>query len=125
MAETKQFVCRGDEAMVSRLSLFKIAPSSIYDTWDFSDGAQHCPGKFCSYSYHMPFSFPDPRKGREGELTNFAINEKSADESPVCADRNPFLDEHLVGSKPAIDENCYAHGAKGQNVLYKGYARGL
>jgi hypothetical protein len=119
MAEPKQFVCRGDEATVFDLSLFSIRPSSIHSTWDFGDGAQIWPGECVSYSYHMPLAIPDPRPGREGQLTTFRIRERGPKESPVCADRNPFLDEHLAGSKPAIDDNCYAHGGKGQNVLYK------
>jgi hypothetical protein len=120
LAEPEEFVCDGDEAMVFRLSLFKIAPSSIYETWDFGDGAQVWPGACCSYSYHMPFSFPDPREeGREGTLTNFAINKKSRENSPVCADRNPFLDEHLTDTGPSFGENAYAHKEEGQNVLYK------
>ena len=120
MAQPKQFVCTGDEATVFRLSLFNIPPrGGIYDTWDFGDGAQIWPGECCSYSYHMPFSFPDPRPGHEAELTNFAITARSHEDSPLCADRNPFLDEHLVGSSPDVNDNCYAHGGRGQNVLYK------
>jgi hypothetical protein len=119
MAQPKQFVCRGDGALTFRLSLFEIAPSSIYNTWDFGDCAQHWPGECCSYSYHMPFSIPDPRPGHEGELTSFAITARSHEDSPVCADRNPFLDEHTLGAGPALGDNCYAHGGRGQNVLYK------
>ncbi|MHC4708035.1 MAG: type II secretion system protein, partial [Planctomycetota bacterium] len=83
MAEPKQFVCGGDGATIY------VQPMETSNALDFGDGAQMWPGQCCSYSYHMPFSVPDAREGREGELTNFAINDKSADESPVCADRNP------------------------------------
>ncbi|MHC4707497.1 MAG: hypothetical protein ACYS8I_10485, partial [Planctomycetota bacterium] len=119
MALPKQFVCKGDEGTIFKLSLFNIRPESMFDTWDFGDVAQVWPGECCSYSYHMPFAIPDLREGREGELTTFMIRERSPENSPVCADRNPFLDEHLAGSEPAIDDNCYAHGGRGQNVLYK------
>jgi prepilin-type N-terminal cleavage/methylation domain-containing protein len=118
IAPPKLFVCKGDEATVFRLSLFGIAPSSIFNTWDFGDGAQRWPGEFCSYSYHMPFCFPDPRPGREGD-TSFNITDKSAENSPLCADRNPFLDKHLDPLGVGIEDNCYAHGREGQNVLYK------
>jgi hypothetical protein len=119
MAQPKQFVCKGDEALLFRLSLFNIAPSSIYCTWDFGDAAQRWPGECCSYSYHMPFSFPDPRPGHEGEITNLAITARSPEDSALCADRNPFLDENMLGADPTLEDNCYAHGGRGQNVLYK------
>jgi prepilin-type N-terminal cleavage/methylation domain-containing protein len=118
-ASPKQFVCKGDEATIFSLSLFTIKPTSIFNTWDFGDGAQVWPGECCSYSYHMPFAIPDPRPGREGELTTFMVRERSPEDMPVCADRNPFLDEHLAGGSPGIEENAYAHNGDGQNVLYK------
>jgi hypothetical protein len=119
IAQPKQFVCKGDEATVFRLSLFAIAPSSIFNTWDFGDGAQRWPGECCSYSYHMPFCVPDPRPGHEGEMTDFAITARSPEESPLCADRNPFLDENAIPCGPDANSNCAAHGGYGQNVLYK------
>jgi prepilin-type N-terminal cleavage/methylation domain-containing protein len=119
IATPKQFVCRGDGATVFRLSLFNVAPDSIFITWDFGDGAQVWPGECVSYSYQMPFSIPDPRPGREEEMTNFAIKERSLEDSPVCGDRNPFLDKNLIDTSPGLEDNCYAHEGKGQNVLYK------
>jgi len=121
MAQPKQFVCKGDDNVkVFRPSILIIAPKyGIFSTWDFGDGCQIWPGECCSYSYHMPFSFPDLRPGFEGELmkTNFAINQMSPENSPVCADRNPFLDENATDVEAG--DNCAAHGKRGQNVLYK------
>jgi prepilin-type N-terminal cleavage/methylation domain-containing protein len=119
MAQPKQFVCRGDEAVIFKLSLFKIAPSSMFITWDFGDGAQVWPGECCSYSYQMPFSVPDMRPGRDGMMTTFMPRERSPEDMPVCADRNPFIDEHFAAAIPDIEDNCFAHGREGQNVLYK------
>jgi prepilin-type N-terminal cleavage/methylation domain-containing protein len=118
-ASAKQFVCKGDQATIFRLSLFNIAPKSIFETWDFGDGAQVWPGECCSYSYHMPFAIPDPREGMEGEMTTFMVRERSPENSPLCADRNPFLDQHLAGTIPGNEDNAYAHNGNGQNVLYK------
>ena len=120
-AQPKQFVCKGDEATVFKLSLFSVPPrGGMFETWDFGDGPQVWAGECCSYSYHLPFSFPDPRPGpQQGDPITFMIRERSPENSPVCADRSPFLDKHLTGTEPGIEDNAYAHNGDGQNVLYK------
>jgi len=119
MASPKQFVCKGDDnVMLFRPSIFSMPPQNgIFSTWDFGDGAQVWPGECCSYSYHMPFSFIDPRPGHGGDMTNFAVEEVSSGTRPLCADRNPFLDENAIN--PEAGDNCAAHGGDGQNVLYR------
>jgi prepilin-type N-terminal cleavage/methylation domain-containing protein len=142
----KQFNCKGD----SGVKTFKLSdcPTTILDdltkAWDF--GTQ--PGKYCSYSYHMPFSLSGTgTSGSQG----FAINSNSPPASPLAADRNPTLDgnaqSYLAGGTnggaaletgkltpcarwgtgtPARNEymdpdlvyNSFAHQREGQNVLF-------
>jgi hypothetical protein len=54
-----------------------------------------------------------------GEMTTFMVRERSPEDSPLCADRNPFLDQNLAGTIPGNEDNAYAHNGNGQNVLYK------
>jgi type II secretory pathway pseudopilin PulG len=116
IATPKQFVCKGDDnALVFSLSIFAMPPSSIFDTWDFGiGGGEPWAGECVSYSYHMPFSFPDTRPGfiEFGKMRNFAITEMSPEDSPVCADRNPFLDKNAIAEGPDAGSNCAARWTK-------------
>jgi hypothetical protein len=95
--------------------------------WDFGGGpvgnpsrsgyvALPYPGEVVSYSYHMPYSLP-------GSIETFVITDLSNPASPVCADRNPYLDDNspdLPGDPNGIRGfNSAAHFGRGQNVLYK------
>ena len=82
---TKQFVCKGDGAKEFRLSDYSEALAAgvveLAEVWDFGP----TPGIHCSYSYHMPY----------GEVgTGYALNASSSPKSPLCADRNPYLDKN-------------------------------
>jgi len=92
----KQFVCKGDVGT----KVFKLSDSQVplvdiedvTDVWDFGDGvdtAPTWPGMYCSYSYHMPY---DPWNATPG----FPINAVSNPASPLCADRNPYLDKNAM-----------------------------
>ena len=81
----KQFVCKGDGAKEFRLSDYpaalNVGITELAEVWDFGP----TPGIHCSYSYHMPY-------GEAGE--GFALNASSSPRSPLCADRNPYLDKN-------------------------------
>ena len=118
---TKQFVCKGD----SGTKAFKLADATTTTTitdalevWDFGDE----PGKYCSYSYHMPYG-------------NYAVYVSSSPGSPIAADRNPWFDKNATShlSDGAVDDptctldifsdpddqwNAAAHQFDVQNVLY-------
>jgi prepilin-type N-terminal cleavage/methylation domain-containing protein len=85
---TKQFVCKGDlntrEFQVSDVSTNQNLQNP--DVWDFGDqgSAGGRPGDYCSYSYHQPFSYPHDRP----------LTAESSSLSPLCADRNPYLDKN-------------------------------
>jgi len=115
----KQFYCRGDrDAVVFSLDKFRFAPANIFDCWDFGGDQELYPGASCSYSYNMPFTMDEFRPDRGGDIINFCIDETSSEASPVCADRNPYIDENVNVDDPP-GGNCAAHGWEGQNVLYK------
>ena len=99
----KQFVCKSD----SGTNPYK--PPNGYELdelWDFGDE----PGKFCSYSYHMPY-FDSQR------YPGFPLNSTSEPASPLCADRNPHLDTNV--DVPTPDRfNAAPHQYEGQNVLF-------
>ena len=118
-ATQKQFNCRVDrEAVIFGISKFKPPPKSIFDCWDFGGDEDLFPGACCSYSYNMPFTMEEFRLDRDPEdIINFCIDETSSEASPVCADRNPYLDDNVKVDPPG--GNCAAHGWEGQNVLYK------
>ncbi|MHC4635072.1 MAG: hypothetical protein ACYSYU_07700, partial [Planctomycetota bacterium] len=104
------------------------------DVWDFGEqGTAVGPGYYCSYSYHQPFNYPHDRP----------LTSESSALSPLCADRNPYLDKNATAyidgqmsdeSQPYwgtpigeeymtyldIDRtgNAAAHQREGQNVLY-------
>jgi prepilin-type N-terminal cleavage/methylation domain-containing protein len=91
----KQFVCKGDVGTrIFSLSESKITLANVEDVtdvWDFGNGEDTAawPGQYCSYSYHMPY---DPWSGVPG----FPISSVSNPASPLCADRNPYLDKNAM-----------------------------
>ena len=134
---TKTFVCRGDvDTKAFRLSdgtpvLTPPTDFDLEDVWDF--GQTNIPGRFCSYSMHMPYYIGVKQSG-------YPINSTSHTGSPLCADRNPYLDKNAIvyledddipweewktfsGSVKqyydvAKKSNSASHGRQGQNVLY-------
>ena len=84
--QTKQFVCRADVAEpLDFYSQVRTGPNKAtepYEAWDF--GRQ--PGRYCSYSYHNPF----------GSMAlngyGYPVNLERTPDAPLCADRNPWLD---------------------------------
>ena len=127
----KQFVCKGDGAKVFKLSDFGSAVPDdfeIEDAWDFGDGVRGNPGEYCSYAYHMPYY-------QVKNVPGFPIGVTSKPNSPLCSDRNPYLDKNLSDedlegpkwdtttdppsySAPDGKGNCAAHQRDGQNVLF-------
>ncbi len=138
----KMFNCGGDIGA----SIFKLSDSAnttltnIKDAWDFGNGDDgdglEWPGEYVSYSYHMPFTHQNLLAG-----TNacFALQNADSSASPLCADRNPYLDKNAIliytDRKDAEDEwslfdpkngfydaskvrNSASHQREGQNVLY-------
>jgi len=137
---TKTFVCKGDvDTKAFRFTDGIPQPSNpekfeLEDAWDF--GQENTPGLFCSYSMHMPYRQPDRQAG-------FPISPTARTSSPLCADRNPYLDKN---AKIILDDddlvwpewksfakgtgtvyqyydvakkcNSVCHGRQGQNVLY-------
>jgi prepilin-type N-terminal cleavage/methylation domain-containing protein len=120
--QTKQFVCKGD-----------MGTKVFIDGWDFGMMGQGLhPGEKCSYSYHMPTA--------NNQGVKFPVSAISNPASPVCADRNPYLDFNAKdwvdgdsGDPETLpywdntdgyrdDEprcgNSAAHNREGQNVLY-------
>jgi prepilin-type N-terminal cleavage/methylation domain-containing protein len=89
----KQFICKGDVGV----KIFKLTDSASADiteftkAWDF--GAD--PGKYCSYSYHNPFS-PDQDNAAANTRTGFAVGGSSPPAMPLAADRNPSLDKNVT-----------------------------
>ena len=148
----KHFVCRGDiGTKVFKLS--DVAPGILPDdiddvtqVWDFGDKQDMrtnlVAGQYCSYSYHMPYN--DKELGTPG----FPLSPASNPASPLCADRNPYLDKNarpwLEGKScngdPDEDPptrytdefgngyyrdddktgNSACHQRQGQNVLFNG-----
>ncbi|UCF44500.1 MAG: type II secretion system protein [Planctomycetota bacterium] len=143
----KQFVCKGDVG-TRVFSLSDVEPSALQPevddvtmVWDFGKQQdtkpKYWPGQYCTYSYHMPYDESDERPG-------FPIDPGSNPASPLCADRNPYLDKNaapwLEGKdcKGDADEdaptwqpppdsyyydphktgNSACHQREGQNVLF-------
>jgi hypothetical protein len=136
----KQFVCKGDVGT----KVFKLSDATgvdlpdvedVTDVHDFGDGEDTgtLPGQYCTYSYHMPYNV--------GTTPGFPITAVSNPASPVCADRNPYLDKNsrvfLEGSGCDGEEaedppewfedryfdddktgNSACHQREGQNVLF-------
>lgn len=140
----KQFVCKGDGA--KKFSLNEVVGNStadvddMTDAWDFggdSTETESMPGEYVSYSYQMPFS-----NTGGGSAGGMGVNASSNPGSPVCADRNPFLDKNALNvyvdqNGGAVDSeeedpkwqdndvydpdkvwNSAAHSREGQNVVY-------
>ncbi|HUT29810.1 MAG TPA: hypothetical protein VMX13_08460 [Sedimentisphaerales bacterium] len=130
MAKPKQFVCKGDIGAVEwRISEYyrTVGPvgMDMRRAWDFGDASRFggrsgpqlpYPGEMVSYSYHTPYSL-------EGSIETFVITDLSNPASPVCADRNPYLDKNAPpppGDANGIRSyNSASHLGWGQNVLYK------
>ncbi|MHC4617369.1 MAG: hypothetical protein ACYTEQ_06405 [Planctomycetota bacterium] len=130
--QPKQFLCKGDagaqEYACTRekvgpfypfvLWQGKAVPTTMLSVWDFGGHMKLSvwewpwPGEFCSYSYHMPY-----KVGPYEDAMSYPISDLSAPGSPVCADRNPFLDKNATD--PDVGDNSASHLGKGQNVLYK------
>lgn len=120
---TKQFVCKGDSgAKAFELTEEPTTVSDIAEVWDF--GTE--PGRYCSYSYHMPYG-------------SYAIYVGSSPSSPIAADRNPWFDKNATShvdapvaevadptcrgsadefSDPDDKWNSATHQFDAQNVLY-------
>ncbi len=132
-----QFVCNGDSGTEPlELSEFNFTPVNYQpdfpDLWDFGQ----VPGQYCSYSYHFPYM----AKSNGGSITEagkqFRVSASSNSQSPVCADRNPYLDMNAESYIDGIDPdesapkwdpdykdtdktgNAYAHQREGQNVMF-------
>lgn len=147
----KQFVCKGDVGT----KIFKLSDASVElpqeiddvtQVWDFGDKQDMqtnlVAGQYCTYSYHMPYN----DKGLD--TPGFPLAPQSNPASPLCADRNPYLDknsrpwlegvdcqgdpdedgptwyEDPDGDKYYQDEdktgNSACHQREGQNVMFNG-----
>ena len=124
----KQFLCKGDVlAEEFKLSTWSTVTgiTEFREAWDFATQ----PAIYCSYSMHMPY----------GTLTTgHPINASTEPGAPICADRNPYLDNnaeaYIDGTAEGeeepiwdpdehyldIDKTCVsaAHEREGQNVLF-------
>ncbi|UCE99475.1 MAG: type II secretion system protein [Planctomycetota bacterium] len=139
---TKTFNCRGDEN-IREFTLDEVSAGlpthveEITDAWDFGDFETYgtlWPGQYNSYAYHLPYDDPDGYRG-------WAVTPISSPESPLAADRNPFLDRNAVPYLSDTDledakwitetggyeyysdedkkEQTAAHQREGQNVLFQ------
>ena len=108
----KLFVCKGDDGIrVYKPTDARMPPPrTLAGAWDFGGGIWVWPGDCVSYSYHMPLNI-------DFEIPGYPISEGSREDTPLCADRNPHLDENVTS--PGINDNAFAHGGNGQNVVYK------
>ncbi|MHC4122275.1 MAG: type II secretion system protein [Planctomycetota bacterium] len=131
----KQFVCRGD--LNHELFGLTTIPSGEFtlkieresQVWDFG----RWPSRRCSYSYQMPFVNNEGSPIKFKSLVTIVLSGNT----PVCADRNPWLDDNayeylsdpnvvVPTYKAATGEfidrdkkwNCAAHQRDGQNVLF-------
>ena len=144
----KVFNCKGDiGAQVFKLSDALVAILNTTDLtlfWDFGNGVPRPKsGSYCSYSYHYPFAFGSSRTVWE----TYPIEPSTNSASPLCADRNPYLDKNAcpltgfgycegddnddddgpfcesIGATyeyrdPFMSGNSASHQREGQNVLY-------
>lgn len=129
-ATPKLFNCKADSGVKEfKLSIYPATTAEeLVDAWDFGDK----PGLYCSYSYHLPYNLRAP-------IAGFPIGTASSPSSPVCADRNPYLDKNAdvyidgaaEGEEPSTwnstdgiiydpdkTGNAAAHQRDGQNVLF-------
>jgi hypothetical protein len=103
----KQFVCKGDVGTkVFKLSDAdqSVLPDEVEDVtqvWDFGDKQDMqtnlVAGQYCTYSYHMPYN--DKQLGTPG----FPVLPQSNPASPLCSDRNPYLDKN---ARPWLEGKC-------------------
>ena len=135
-ATPKLFVCNGD-AKTTPFALGDMGTTGLEnesEAWDFGPK----PGKYCSYSYHYPYTPTTPAASSSHELST-----TSNPSVAVAADRNPNLDENAydrlqankkaspkILEQPSFDTvtedvidpdglmNAAAHKYEGQNVLY-------
>ncbi len=130
-AQPKQFVCKGDVGS----DVFKLseAPSVVIDdltqAWDFGPTSGPArPGKFCSYSYNMPYTW--------GTSESYPVSTITNPGCAIAADRNPFFDKNAQPylkdgalANPTWDDtdgyqdpdkksSCASHQRDGQNVLF-------
>ena len=133
--QTTQFVCKGDVGTKP----FKISElgnetslDDVTQAWDFglnSRTTRRFPGLQNSYAYHMPFN------SNVAPIANFAVNVSGNPATPVCADRNPYLDRNWTSdpawtAEPSLDSTTkeytdkdkkrvsVCHQRDGQNVLF-------
>ncbi|MHC4529509.1 MAG: type II secretion system protein [Planctomycetota bacterium] len=109
----KQFNCRSDPAVNES----KVADPTL--VWDFGDP----PGGFCSYSYHMPYTF-----SLASVNLSFAMTAASEPGMVVVADRNPHLDPSATTNPPVFNPdlseeekkiwNSELHQKDGQNCAF-------
>jgi prepilin-type N-terminal cleavage/methylation domain-containing protein len=137
------FNCKGDTGIKEfKLSDTGSTVRELALVWDFGMGngtTYPKPGQYNSYAYHNPYK--NASVSTPGDAA-FPINAVSPPGSPVCADRNPYLDKnayhgYLDASASGTSEiaatwdstkseytdrdktgNCSAHQREGQNVLY-------
>jgi prepilin-type processing-associated H-X9-DG protein len=152
-----RFICKGDEGArafdISHLVNFEGGEIVNFegkmderDLWDFGD-APSChscgPGRHCSYAYHMPYTSERLVDGDDTVVESYPLSSENNPESPVCADRNPYLDRnaksYIDGADPYEDApwwnrnivqgryedpdltgNSALHKRGGQNVLFVG-----
>jgi len=137
----KTFNCRGDQG-IREFSLDEVTGNlpdyieDISEAWDFGDNEQYGtlePGKYNSYSYHLPYD-------EDSEQRGWPITPISSPECPLLADRNPFLDINALSYLSDMDlkdadwekeggfeyyvderkkEQAAAHQREGQNVLFQ------
>jgi prepilin-type processing-associated H-X9-DG protein len=137
----KTFNCRGDEGVkeftLNEVEALESQPQikDVTDVWDFGDKTESklYPGMYNSYAYHLPYDEGD-------QLRGWPITPISSPESPLAADRNPFLDKNAASylSDDKLDnatwqsdqagdyyldedkkEQAAAHQREGQNVLFQ------
>jgi len=137
------FVCKGDTGTKEfKLSDTVTTPlvTDLTLVWDFGMGDGGAspdypkPGQYNSYAYQLPYGI--------GNYPAYPVNATSGAGSPVCSDRNPYLDKnayhgYLDNAANSATEvaaswdttnlaykdrdktgNCAAHQREGQNVLY-------
>ena len=91
-----QFVCKGDSGTKEfKLSVTGSTVTEMALLWDFGStatatGSYLIPGQYNSYAYHSPYGTPA-----------YPITVSSNAGSPVCSDRNPYLDKNAWGTPPA------------------------
>jgi type II secretory pathway pseudopilin PulG len=100
----QQFVCRGDLGTrvfkMSDVDPVVLQPdiNDVSQFWDFGDKddlkTHFVAGQYCSYSYHMPYYHP------LRDEPGFPVTPASNPASPLCGDRNPYLDKN---AKPYLE----------------------